>query len=56
MNKQLKKCDFCTYWTGKGCMVTPNSAYCKNAIAEMQTRLYGQNTAPVKSLRKWDRK
>lgn len=52
------KCDFCRYKTSSGCMVTPNSYYCKEAKDEFyrysQTK---KNPQPVqKSLRSWDRK
>lgn len=61
MNNQLKtKCSFCRYWTGQGCMVTPNSHYCREATDEyyqyLKNKKTGATQAPVKSLRKWGRK
>ena len=59
MNRQFKtKCDFCQYRSNSGCMVTPNSFYCKNASDEyyQYVRSNGGNQKPVKSLRSWDRK
>ena len=55
--KPLTKCDFCNYKTATGCMVTPNSHYCKKATDEyyQYARSTGQNTA-VKSLRSWDKR
>ncbi len=55
--KQLTKCDFCSYKTATGCMVTPNSYYCKKANDEYYQYLRGrQPQKPVKSLRSWERK
>lgn len=56
--KQLTKCDFCTYKTATGCMVTPNSYYCKKANDEYYAYIRNNNRAqpPVKSLRKWDKR
>ena len=59
MNNQIKtKCSFCKYATQKGCMVTPNSYYCKEATDEYYQYLRAKNTKqPVrKSLRSWDKK
>lgn len=61
MNKQPKtKCNFCKYTTGRGCMVTPNSHYCKEAIDEYYQYLRSKNnmttTSAQKSLRSWDKK
>jgi hypothetical protein len=58
MNGRLIKCDFCTYRSNSGCMVTPNSYYCKNAVDEyyQYIRTNGSYQKPVKSLRSWDRK
>ncbi len=57
-NTKLTKCNFCNYATGSGCMVTPNSYYCKKANEEyyqyMQNNKVGQTAQ--KSLRSWDRK
>ena len=59
MNTQLKnKCSFCKYATSRGCMVTPNSYYCKEANDEYYQYLRIKNTKPPaqKSLRSWDKK
>lgn len=57
INKSKSKCDFCTYKTATGCMVTPNSHYCKKALDEYYQYIRGgQQQKPVKSLRSWDRK
>ena len=54
MYKNKTKCDFCRYWTGQSCMVTPNSFYCKEALAEYNQYLTTKSgSPPVKSLRKW---
>ena len=60
MNSQLKtKCSFCKYATARGCMVTPNSAYCKEANDEYYQYLRSRNARiqqPIaKSLRSWDK-
>lgn len=34
MEKRKTKCDFCKYWTGRSCMATPNSIYCRDAQNE----------------------
>ena len=49
------KCDFCKYWTGRSCMATPNSHYCKEAIDEYYASFRKQQPK-VKSLRPWDLK
>lgn len=58
MNKYKTKCDFCRYWTGKSCMVTPSPVNCREATNEYYQ--YMQNKTafakPQKSLRSWDRK
>lgn len=55
--KQLTKCDFCQYRSSSGCMVVPNSHYCKKANDEYYQYLRGgQQQKPVKSLRSWERK
>ena len=59
MNNQPKnKCSFCKYATSRGCMVTPNSYYCKEANDEYYQYLRTKNiNQPVqKSLRPWDKK
>ena len=59
MNKPKNKCDFCQYWTGRGCMVTPNSYYCREANNEYYQYLKNTNTnnrTSIKSFRKWDKK
>ena len=57
MNKPKSKCDFCKYWTGRGCMVTPNSYFCKEANHEyyqyLKNNQIGRDT---KSFRSWDKK
>lgn len=39
MNKQLTKCDFCKYFLGRRCSVTPNSGYCRDALDEFYAYL-----------------
>ena len=60
MNNQFKtKCNFCRYATRSGCMVTPNSHYCKEAKDEYYQYLASQNKAnqpAQRSLRSWDKK
>ena len=57
MNRSKTKCDFCRYATKSGCMVTPDSAYCREATDELYKYLReGKTVTPVKSLRSWDRK
>jgi hypothetical protein len=58
MNKLKTKCDFCRYKTVSGCMVTPNSYYCKEANDEFYRYLQNKkNPQPAqKSLRSWDKK
>ena len=61
MNNQFKtKCSFCRYATSTGCMVVPNSHYCKEANDEYYQYLRNKNSGvkqPVsKSLRSWDKK
>ena len=59
MNNTVKnKCSFCRYATGRGCMVTPNSHYCKEANDEYYQYLKNKGSKqPVqKSLRSWDKK
>ena len=58
MNKRISKCSFCKYSTGSGCMVTPDSYYCKEANNEFYQYLQNNkiNTQTQKSLRSWDRK
>lgn len=58
-NKMKTKCDFCRYWTGKSCMATPNSAYCREATDEYYKyiRESKPGSQPVqKSLRSWERR
>lgn len=56
MNNKLTKCNFCSYATSTGCMVTPNSSYCKKAAEEYYAYIKGSRAqAPVRSLRKWDK-
>ena len=55
-HKHKCKCDFCTYKTATGCMVTPNSYYCKKATDEYYQYIRGgQQNKPTKSLRPWDK-
>jgi hypothetical protein len=59
MNSQRKtKCNFCRYATHGGCMVTPNSVYCREANDEFYQYLQSKKISqPVqKSLRSWDKK
>ena len=57
INKRLSKCDFCSYKTATGCMVTPNSYYCKKAADEYYQYIRGgQQSKPAKSLRSWDKR
>lgn len=37
-------CDFCTYHTRSGCMVTPNSHYCRQAKSEFFSWLEQQKS------------
>ena len=56
-NNKLTKCSFCAYSTKSGCMVTPNSYYCKKATDEYYQHIKGgQQSKPAKSLRPWDKK
>lgn len=56
-NKKLNKCDFCNYKTSSGCMVTPNSYYCKKAMDEYYQYIRGVTPVkPAKSLRSWDKR
>lgn len=57
-NMQKNKCNFCRYATKSGCMVTPNSHYCKEANDEFYRYLQNkQNLQPTqRSLRPWDKK
>ena len=60
MNNQVKnKCSFCKYATQRGCMITPNSHYCKEANDEYYQYLRTKNAKQLpaqKSLRSWDKK
>ncbi len=58
MNNTKNKCSFCRYWTGRSCMATPNSAYCREAADEYYQYLKSRNAAqqPQKSLRSWDKR
>lgn len=57
-NQPKNKCAFCQYSIGSGCMVTPNSYYCKNAIDEYYQYLQSKKSTKFvqKSFRPWDRK
>lgn len=51
------KCSFCQYWTGRSCMVTPNSAYCRVAQDEFYAYLKNNKNQPrTKSLRPWEKR
>ncbi len=58
MNNPKSKCSFCKYWTGRGCMVTPNSYYCKEANNEYYQYLQNKKISQPaqKSLRSWDKR
>ena len=57
VNIKLTKCSFCSYKTNSGCMVTPNSYYCKKATDEYYQYIKSsQQNKPAKSLRPWDRR
>ena len=59
MNNQNKtKCAFCKYFSGSGCMATPNSAYCREATDEYYQYIKDKNAKQPaqKSLRSWDKK
>ena len=54
---KVNKCSFCSYKTASGCMVTPNSYYCKKAADEYyQYMRAGRQNKPAKSLRPWDKR
>lgn len=57
-NQYKNKCSFCKYATQRGCMVTPNSYYCKEANDEYYQYLRNSKIKqPVqKSLRSWDKR
>lgn len=57
-NNQKTKCSFCKYATRNGCMVTPNSYYCREANDEFYQFLKNKKVAQPaqKSLRSWDKK
>ena len=54
--QQYTKCNFCRYWSGHGCMVTPDSHYCRDALNEFYAYLNKNKQQPTKSLRPWDRR
>lgn len=61
MNTTKTKCNFCTYYTGSSCMVTPNSYYCRKANDEYREYINDyakgvKSKAPIRSLRSWERK
>ena len=57
MNNKLTKCSFCSYATKTGCMVTPNSHYCKKAADEYYQYIQNnKQNKPAKSLRPWDKR
>lgn len=55
-NNSKSKCNFCKYYSGRSCMVTPNSYYCKEANNEYYQYLQNNKQPAQKSLRKWDRR
>lgn len=59
MNNCYKtKCNFCKYATAGGCMVTPNSYYCKEANDEFYQYLRNNKVSQqstLKSFRSWDK-
>lgn len=55
-NNKLNKCSFCKYKSTSGCMVTPNSYYCKEANDEYYQYLKGGSLLARKSFRAWDKK
>ena len=59
-NQNKTKCSFCKYATNGGCMVTPNSYYCKEANDEyyryLKNKKTGAQQPTQKSLRSWDKK
>ena len=50
------KCSFCRYYSGRSCMVTPDSYYCKDATNEYYQQLRNAKVVPQKSLKPWDKK
>ena len=57
MERLKTKCDFCKYWTGRSCMVTPNSYYCREASEELRQHFLGrQKQSAIKSFRKWEKR
>lgn len=56
-NVKFSKCNFCVYWSGRSCMVTPSSYYCKDATNEYYAYIQNKRVQqPQKSLRSWDKK
>lgn len=57
MNSTKNKCSFCKYYSGKSCMATPNSHYCREASDEYYQYLRNNKNQPAqKSLRPWDKR
>lgn len=60
MAKILNKCNFCKYATTGGCMVTPNSHYCREANDEfyqyLRNKKASNQQSAQKSLRTWDKR
>lgn len=57
LNKQVSKCSFCKYFSGKSCMARQNSNYCREALDEYYAWLKNKGQQqPQKSLRPWERK
>ena len=56
MKTAKTKCDFCKYKSNSGCMVTPNSFYCREASDEYSYYIKNKSaTSAQKSFRPWDR-
>ena len=58
MKNTKTKCDFCKYYSGRSCMATPKSIYCKEAADEYYNDSRNTKVAHQarKSFRSWDRK
>lgn len=59
MGKQMtninnkNKCSFCRYHTASGCMVKPDSYYCKEAQNEFYAQLNAKKQQPINKRKKW---
>lgn len=47
------KCSFCRYRTASGCMVIPNSFYCKEAQNEFYAQLTAKKQQSINKGKKW---